>query len=122
MFLLLASRIGLPAVALAMTACAQGERPAVPAPGYAQRVLVTTYTEWPSAGEVSTRIAQIGKVPVRDTGQDGPRTYRLTLACSDESACRAAMQRLAADRVFVQAIERDTRQRVPAKPERDASR
>jgi hypothetical protein len=118
----LASRVGLLASALAMTACAQGERSNAPAPGYTQRVLVTTFIEWPSSAEVATRIAQIGKVPVRDAAQDGPRTFRMTLACNDESACRDAMQRLSTERLFVQAIERDARQRLPAKPERDVSR
>ena len=42
------------AAVLSVTACAQGERAAGPplAPG-AQRVIVTTFVEWPSAGEVA---------------------------------------------------------------------
>jgi hypothetical protein len=118
----LVSRLGLSAAALAMTACAQGDRPGLPPPGYAQRVLLTTFIEWPSTAEVAGRVAQIGGVPVRDAGQDGPRVYRMTLACNDEPACRDAMQRLSANRSFVQAIERDARQRLPARPERDTSR
>ncbi len=116
-------RLGLAAAAsLTVVACAQGERAGPPpAPG-AQRVLVTTFVEWPSMAEVASRVAQLGRVPVRDVGQDGPRTYRMTLDCPDETSCRDAMQRLREARTFVQSLDRDTRQRIPARPEREMSR
>lgn len=111
------------AAVLSVAACAQGERAAgpPPAPG-AQRVIVTTYVEWPSAGEVAGRVARLAGVPVRDVGQDGPRTFRMTLDCPDDATCRGAMQQLREARGFVQSLDRDTRQRVPARPERETSR
>lgn len=111
------------AAVLSVAACAQGERAAGPplAPG-AQRVIVTTFVEWPSAGEVAGRVARLAGVPVRDAGQDGPRTFRLTLDCPDEASCSGAMQRLREARSFVQSLDRDTRQRLPARPERETSR
>lgn len=107
---------------LAMAACAQGERSGPPpAPG-AQRVIVTTFVEWPSAGEVAGRVAQLANVPVRDVRQDGPRTFVMTLDCPDEASCRDAMQRLREARTVVQSLDRDTRQRIPTRPEREMSR
>lgn len=107
----------------AVAACAQsGERAGPPlAPG-AQRVVVTTVVEWPSAAEVASRVAGIGGVPVRDAAIDSPRNYRMTLDCADAAACHDAIKRIAAARTFVQFIGADDRQRVPRKPERDASR
>lgn len=109
--------------ALGLTACAQGgERSGPPlAPG-AQRVVVTTVVEWPSAAEVASRVAGIGGVPVRDAEHDTPRNYRMTLDCADADVCRDAMKRIAEARSFVQFIAVDSRQRVPRKPERDAAR
>lgn len=109
--------------ALAVAACAQGgERSGPPlAPG-AQRVIVTTFVEWPSAAEVGSRIAGIGGVPVRDPELFTPRNYRMTLDCADATVCHDAIKRIAAARSFVQFIGVDARQRVPLKPDRDASR
>lgn len=109
--------------ALAVAACAQGgERSGPPlAPG-AQRVIVTTLVEWPSAAEVGSRIAGIGGVPVRNPELDTPRNYRMTLDCADAAACHDAIKRIGAARTFVQFIGVDERQRVPRKPDRDAAR
>lgn len=114
--------LGWPA-AMAVAACAQsGERAGPPpAPG-AQRVVVTTVVEWPSAAEVGSRVAGIGGVPVRDAELDTPRNYRMTLDCADAATCRDAMKRIADARSFVLFIGVDERQRVPRKPERDATR
>lgn len=109
--------------ALALVACAQRSEGGGPplAPG-AQRVVVTTVVEWPSAGEVATRLASIGGVPVRDADNDSPRNYRMTLDCADADTCRDAIRRIAEARTFVQFIAVDNRQRVPRKPDREAAR
>lgn len=111
------------AAVLSVAACAQGERASgpPPAPG-AQRVIVTTFVEWPSMGEVAGRVARLADVPVRDVRQDGPRTFVMTLDCPDDASCRDAMHRLREARTFVQSLDRDTRQRIPARPEREMSR
>jgi hypothetical protein len=108
------------AAAFGLGACAQAGVPG--APVFAQRVIITTYAEWPSAAEVALRVTDITRVPVRDALEDAPRRYRLTLQCPDEAACATAIRRLAEARSLVQAIERDTRQRIPGKPDRESSR
>jgi len=111
------------AAALALSACAQGGQRAgpPPAPG-AQRVIVTTFIEWPSTAEVASRISRLANMPVRDAVNDTPRNYVMTLDCPDATSCAEAIKRIAAERSFVQSIVPDTRQRVPRKPDREAAR
>lgn len=86
------------------------------------RVILTTAIEWPSAAEVSGRASRLARVAVRNIVEDGPRRYYLTLDCHSEPECREAMARIAADRTFALGIERDARQRLPARPGGEASR
>jgi hypothetical protein len=113
-----------PAVlALALSACAQGGERAGPPPAAAsQRVIVTTFIEWPSTAEVAGRVARLANLQVRDALNDSPRVYVMTLDCPDQASCGEAMKRIAAERSFVQSIVPDTRQRVPRKPDREAAR
>lgn len=118
------TELAAPALAaLALSACAQGgPRTGPPSAPGAQRVIVTTFIEWPSTAEVSSRIARLANMPVRDALNDTPRNYVMTLDCPDEASCSETIKRIAADRSFVQSIVPDARQRVPRKPERDAAR
>lgn len=89
-----------------------------------QRIIVTTIVEWPSVSEVVLRVADITGMPVREPLEDAPRRYRMTLQCgpADSPACAEAIKRLSAARSFVHAVERDPRQRIPGKPDRESSR
>jgi hypothetical protein len=106
--------------ALPLFACAQVDPNASAPPG--QRVVLTTAIEWPSAAEVVDRAARLSGVRVREPLQIAPRRYRMTLECTDDAACRAAMARIAADRQFVLAVDADGRMQIPAKPSREMSR
>jgi hypothetical protein len=86
------------------------------------RVILTTAAEWPATAEVANHVSRLARVPARNVVEDGPRRYRLTLECFSEPECREAMSRIAADRTFALGIERDARQRLPARPGGEASR
>lgn len=106
------------AAVLPLVACAQADT--APVPGL--RVILTTTNEWPSAAQVSDRASRLAHVAARNAVEDGPRRYYLTLDCHSEPECREAMARIAADRTFALGIERDARQRLPARPASEASR
>ncbi|MFO1218390.1 MAG: hypothetical protein U1E89_08480 [Burkholderiaceae bacterium] len=117
-------RLGLWAAAgWLLAACAQGGEATGPplAPG-AQRMIVTTVVEWPSAAEVASRVERLAGVPVRSAMLDTPRNYVMILDCPDDASCRDAIARVAAVRTFVQSIVPDARQRIPRKPDREAAR
>jgi hypothetical protein len=106
------------AVVLPLVACAHADT--APVPGL--RVILTTATEWPSTAQVSDRASRLAGVAARNAVEDGPRRYYMTLDCHSEPDCRDAMARIAADRMFALGIERDARQRLPARPAGEASR
>lgn len=101
-----------------LVACAQADTPAPSG----LRVVVSTANEWPSTTEVANRAARLARVAVRNIVEDGPRRYYLTLDCHSEPECRDAMARIAADRTFALGVERDPRQRLPARPGGEAAR
>jgi hypothetical protein len=101
-----------------LVACAQADTP----PVSGQRVILSTTNEWPSTAEVANRASRLARVAARNIVEDGPRRYYVTLDCHSEPECREAMARIAADRTFVLAVERDPRQRLPARPGGEASR
>jgi hypothetical protein len=106
------------AAALPLVACAPVQTPA----SSGLRVILSTTNEWASATEVANRATRLARVPARNIVEDGPRRYYVTLDCHTEPDCRDAMARIAADRNFVLAVERDTRQRLPGRPGGEASR
>src|SRR5437762_11845010 len=108
--------------ALPLMGCAQGSRPDDTNVEPAQRVIITTVHDWPSAADVALRARHLAGVPVRDALDIGALRYRMTLVCADTEACRAAMARIAADRSFALGVEPDGRMQIPAKPPREQSR
>jgi hypothetical protein len=107
--------------ALPLWGCAQND-PTVPTAELGVRIIVTTRDDYPSAGDVMARAASLARVPVRDVQGLATQRYRMTVVCADETACRAAVQRIAADRSFALGVEGEERQKIPTKPTRDASR
>lgn len=97
--------------------------PPVPPPDL--RVVVTTAVEYVSQAEASVHIANAARVPVRDVYELGAGRYRVVLVCPDIATCRAAAQRIANDRTFALAVDAEnpnSRQTIPVRPTRDASR
>ncbi|HEX6017544.1 MAG TPA: hypothetical protein VFZ28_05545 [Burkholderiaceae bacterium] len=97
--------------------------PPVPPPDL--RVVVTTAVEYPSEAEAGMRISNLARVPVRDVDTLGGGRYRLVLVCPDIATCRAAAQRIANDRIFALGVDAEnpnSRQTIPVKPTREASR
>lgn len=97
--------------------------PPVPPPDL--RVVVTTAVEYPSAAEATIRLSNAARVPVRDVYELGAGRYRLVLVCPDIATCRAAAQRIADDRTFAVGVDAEnpnTRQTIPVRPTRKASR
>ena len=106
---------------LPLWACAQVESTTA-APEPSLRVVVTTVGEYASTAEVQNRVANLARVPVREAVELAPNRYRMTLLCADQTACRAAIARIMADRTFALAVDADSRQQIPTKPTRDAAR
>jgi hypothetical protein len=102
--------------ALPLWACAQSDLP-VPTAEPGVRIVVTM-----SVGEMTTRTANLARVPLRDVMELAPQRYRITLVCPDDAACRAAVARIAADRSFALGVDIEGRQQIPTRPSRDASR
>ena len=107
---------------LPLWGCAQSDNRAAP-PDQGQRLVVTTRSEYMSAGQVASRLKDLSGVPVREVMDVGPSAYRVTLGCADPAACRAAAQRIADDRSFSLAVEiEEGRQKIPVKPTRESAR
>lgn len=106
--------------ALPLLACA-GADPQRTAAEPGMRVIVTTTRDWPNEAPVADQVQRLAGVPVRDAEQVTPSRYRIELLCGDYTACKAAIARVAADRLFALAVE-PVRERIPAKPPRERSR
>jgi len=110
--------------ALALCGCTvTTELAPVPPPDL--RIMVTTRSEYNSAAEVRSRVSNLAGVPVRDADELGASRYRMVLVCPDVATCRAAAQRVANDPFFALGVDAEipqSRQRIPVKPTREASR
>ncbi len=87
-----------------------------------QRVLVYTRQEYTSPAEVADQASRLAGVPVRDAVQLAPHRYRMLLVCPDHDACRAAIARIAGDRLFALGVDAEGRVQIPDKPSRETSR
>jgi hypothetical protein len=90
----------------ALAACA-----ANPAPLLEWRVLVKVGPPGNEADAVVRRAAQASGVPARYVASVSPQWHGLSLSCSDEARCEAALQRLRADTAFFETVQRDERRR-----------
>ena len=112
---------GISCIALPLLVACAGPKSPPPSEPF-QRVLVYTAHEWPGPFEVADRTARLAGVPVRDAVQIAPHRYRMSLLCADAEACRAAMNRITADRTFALGVDAEGRVQIPAKPSREAAR
>jgi hypothetical protein len=104
----------------ALSACSGLRTPPPEVPS--QRIVVYTASDWQTAPEVAARAARLSGVPVHEALEIGPMRYRVTLLCADNDACRAAMQRIAADKSFALGVDAIGRVQIPEKPSRESSR
>ncbi len=113
------------ATALLLAGCETFNSKLPPVPPPDLRVVVTTAVEYVSQAEAAVHIANAARVPVRDVYELGAGRYRVVLVCPDIATCRAAAQRIADDRTFALGVDAEnpnTRQTIPVRPTRKASR
>jgi hypothetical protein len=81
------------------------------APPLEWRVLVKTAQAQSDLAIIAGRATQVSGVPVRYVAAASPQWHGLSITCGDEARCEAALQRLRADTVFFEAVQRDERRR-----------
>lgn len=102
-------RIGLAVSCLAMTwlaACA------APLPETELRVLVKLAQPSSDSAAIARLVSNRAGVSARYLGSSSLTWHALVLPCSGTSDCEAVLQRLRADRVAIEAVERDERKRI----------
>lgn len=108
---------------LPVCGCLTNDLAPVPPPDL--RIVVTARSEYASAVEAKIHASNLARVPIRDAEDLGAGRYRMVLVCPDIAACRNAAQRIADDRFFALGVDAEsptTRQKIPVKPTREASR
>jgi hypothetical protein len=111
----------------AVAACAAQTPPAPPArargllalpseapPG--RRVIVLLAQDAPDAEALRQRLSAAARAPVHALQPLTPRRWALQVQCDGEAACAAALDRLAAERSLVLALEPDLPVQVPPRP------
>lgn len=87
--------------------------PSVP-PG--PRVIVLLAQDAPDPAALRERLAAVARVPVRVLHPLTPHRWALQLQCDSQAACAAALERLAAERSLVLALEADPPVQLPPRP------
>lgn len=95
------------ALCAGLAACAAADH----APVAEWRVLVKTTHAQSDTAAIAQRASLASGVPVRYVAAVSPQWHGLSLACGGEARCAAALQRLQADTVFFEAVQRDERRR-----------
>ena len=93
-----------------ITACAVEPAPAPrQAAGAEWRVLVKLSQPSTDAEAIARRAGELSGVPVRYVAATSPQWHALALACGDDSACEAALQRLRAAAATYDSVQREQR-------------
>jgi hypothetical protein len=111
--------------ALLLCGCDTLNAPLPAVPPTDLRIYLTTRSEYPTAGDAKIRASNLAGMPIREADDLGAGRYRMVLVCPDAATCRAAAQRIADDHFFALGVDFEspqTRQRIPVKPTREASR
>ena len=104
------SLAGLLFACTGMAACALEPAPAPrQAAGTEWRVLVKLNEPGSDAAAIARRAGEISGVPVRYVAATSPQWHALALACADDAACEAALQRLQAAAATYDSVQREQR-------------
>jgi hypothetical protein len=99
-----------------IAACAVQPAPAAPpAPGSEWRVMVKLAEPSADPRQIAEQASRVSGVSVQHVAASSPQWHALVLACADEAACDAAMQRLRAAAATYASVQRDQR-RQPQSP------
>jgi hypothetical protein len=92
--------------------------------GLGCRAQVRTTADWPDTAALAGRVAVASGTPVAGGAVSviGPRWFALSLQADGHTACRRALDRLAADRGLALEVLPDTPRRRPPSPDRASAR
>jgi hypothetical protein len=99
--------LGVAVAGALLSACA------APPPAVESRINVRLAVPSEDAKAIAQRAGESAGVPVRYAAAVSPQWHALTLRCTSEAECEAAVGRLRADRARFAEVLRDERRRVP---------
>lgn len=97
--------------ALLLNACAATASEQLPAKSPGLRVIVRLVQPSDDAAAIEQQAAQVARVPVRYAAAAGGNWHAIVLACSGETDCHAALQRLRDHPSLYAEVERDGRRK-----------